>query len=420
MKGGLNERCHLSPLLWPGLDVHKDTIAACVRWTEETGESHKENRVFGTTTQELEKLARWMEQHQVRQVAMESTGVYWRPVWNVLEGRFEIRLANAQHIRNLPGKKTDRKDGEWIAKLLQYDLVPASFVPPTPIRQLRDLTRTRVRLVEERVAVTNRIQRILEDANIKLASVATDILGSSGRRMLEAMIEGQTDVEQLADLAKTTLRRKIPQLRLALDGSLNEHHRFWLRQMMDHLEFLEGKIFVIEQEIDRRSRPYEDAIALWITIPGIRRLLAITLVAEIGVDVDQFPAASHLASWAGLCPGNNESGGKRKSGKTRKGNAWLRRALCEAAWGASHTKNTYLVAQFRRLAARRGVKRATMAVAHTILVIAYHMLKNRCQYQELGGDYFDQLRGDGLKRYYLKRLQQLGLTVTVEPTRASA
>lgn len=403
-----------------GLDVHKDTIAACVRWTEETGESHKENRVFGTTTQELEKLAGWMEQHQVRQVAMESTGVYWRPVWNVLEGRFEIRLANAQHIRNLPGKKTDRKDGEWIAKLLQHDLVPASFVPPTPIRQLRDLTRTRVRLVEERVAVTNRIQRILEDANIKLASVATDILGSSGRRMLEAMIEGQTDVEQLADLAKTTLRRKIPQLRLALDGSLNEHHRFWLRQMMDHLEFLEGKIFVIEQEIDRRSRAYEDAIALWITIPGIRRLLAITLVAEIGVDVDQFPAASHLASWAGLCPGNNESGGKRKSGKTRKGNAWLRRALCEAAWGASHTKNTYLVAQFRRLAARRGVKRATMAVAHTILVIAYHMLKNRCQYQELGGDYFDRLRGDGLKRYYLKRLQQLGLSVTVEPTRASA
>ena len=403
-----------------GLDVHKDTIAACVRWTEETGENHKENRVFGTTTQELEKLARWMEQHQVRQVAMESTGVYWRPVWNVLEGRFEIRLANAQHIRNLPGKKTDRKDGEWIAKLLQYDLVPASFVPPTPIRQLRDLTRTRVRLVEERAAVANRIQRILEDANIKLASVATDVLGYSGRRMLEAMIEGKTNVEQLADLARTTLRRKIPQLRLALDGSLNQHHRFWLRQMMDHLEFLEGKIFVIEQEIDRHSRPFEGAITLWITIPGIGRLLATTLVAEIGVHVEQFPTAAHLASWAGLCPGNNESGGKRKSGKTRKGNAWLRRALCEAAWGASHTKNTYLVAQFRRLAARRGVKRATMAVAHTILVIAYHMLKNGCQYQELGGDYFDRLRGDGLKRYYVKRLQQLGLNVTLEPSSGSA
>jgi len=229
-----------------GLDVHKDTIAACIRWTEGTGESRRENRVFGTTTQELEKLASWIEEHQVRQVAMESTGVYWRPVWNVLESRFDIRLANAQHIRNIPGKKTDRKDGEWIAKLLQYDLVPANFVPPTPIRQLRDLTRTRVRLVEERVAVTNRIQRILEKANIKLASMVTDVLGHSGRRMLEAMIEGETDVDQLADLAKTSLRRKIPQLRLALDGSVNEHHRFWLRKMMDHLEFLEGAIFEIE------------------------------------------------------------------------------------------------------------------------------------------------------------------------------
>jgi transposase len=268
--------------------------------------------------------------------------------------------------------------------------------------------------------VANRIQRILEDANIKLGSVVTDVLGYSGRRMLEAMIEGQTNVEQLADLAKTTLRRKIPQLRLALDGRLNQHHRFWLQQMMDHLRFLEGKIFVLEQEIDGRARLYEDAIALWITIPGIRRLLATTLVAEMGVIVEQFPTAAHLASWAGLCPGNNESGGKRKPGKTRKGSAWLRRALCEAAWGASHTKNTYLAAQFRRLAARRGAKRATIAVAHTILIIAYQMLKNGCPYQELGGDYFDRLRGDGLKRYYVKRLQQLGLTVTVEPAQAPA
>jgi len=379
---------------------------------EDDGESHRENRVFGTTTRELETLAAWMEHHRVRQVAMESTGVYWRPVWNVLEGRFEVKLANAQHIRNLPGKKTDRKDGEWIAKLLQHDLVPASFVPPTELRELRDLSRTRVRLVQERVAVANRIQRILEDANIKLASVVTDVLGYSGRRMLEAIIGGQTDPEQLADLARTTLRRKIPQLRLALDGRLNDHHRFWLRHMMDHLEFLEGKIFVLEQEMERRCRPYQEAIALWITIPGIRRLLATTLVAEIGVNMDQFPDAAHLASWAGLCPGNNESGGKRKSGKTRKGNAWLRRALCEAAWAASHTKKTYLAAQFRRLAARRGVKRATLAVAHSILVIAWQMLKNRRPYQDLGGDYFDRLRSDGLKHYYVKRLQQLGLSVT--------
>jgi transposase len=303
-------------------------------------------------------------------------------------------------------------NGEWIAKLLQHDLVPASFVPTTPIRQLRDLTRTRVRLVQEHAAVANRIQGILEDANIKLASVVTDVLGYSGRRILEALIDGQTNVEQLADLAKTSLRRKIPQLRVALNGRTNEHHRFCLKQMMDHLECLEGKSFVIEEQIERRSRPYEEAIALWITIPGIRRLLATTLVAEMGVNVEQFPSAAHLASWAGLCPGNNESAGKRKPGKTRNGNAWLRRALCEAAWGASHTKNTYLAAQLRRLAARRGVKRANLAVAHTILVIAYEMLKKRCEYHELGGDYFDRLRGDGLKRYYVKRLEQLGVTVT--------
>ena len=340
--------------------------------------------------------------------------MYWRPVWNILEGRFEVRLANAQHIRNLPGKKTDRKDGEWIAKLLQHDLVPASFVPPTPIRQLRDLTRARVRLVQERAAVANRIQAILEDANIKLASVVTDVMGYSGRKMLEALIDGQTNVEQLADLAKTTLRRKIPQLRVALNGHITQHHRFCLQQMMDHLTFLDGNIFVIEEEIQKRSRPYEEAIALWITIPGIRRLLATTLVAEMGVKVEQFPSAAHLASWAGLCPGNNESAGKRKSGKTRNGNVWLRRALCEAAWSASHTKNTYLAAQSRRLAARRGVKRANLAVAHTILVIAYHMLKNHCEYHELGGDYFERLRGDGLKRYYVKRLQQLRVTVTVQ------
>ena len=258
---------------------------------------------------------------------MESTGVYWRPVWNVLEGRFEIRLANAQHIRNLPGKKNDRKDGEWIAKSLQYDLVPASFLPPIPIRQLQDLTRTRVRLVEERAAVANRIQRILKDANIKLASVATGRarifwtpdVGGHNRR--------QTNVEQLVDLARTTLRRKIPQLRLALDGSLSQRHRFWLRQMMDHLEFLEGKIFVLDQEIDRRSRLYEDAIALWITIPGIwvcSPPLWSPRSASMWSSSPQ-PTGRH-----GRTPGNNESGGKRESGKTRRGKAWLRRALCEA------------------------------------------------------------------------------------------
>ena len=394
-----------------GLDVHKDQIAACVRWAEDNGEIEQETRVFGTTTEQLRNLGNWMRGHNVHLVAMESTGVYWRPVWNVLEGDFQLKLANSQHIRNIPGKKTDKKDGAWIAKLLQHDLVPASFVPGTRIQELRELTRARARLVQEKTAVANRIQDVLENANIKLASVASDILGRSGRAMLEQIIAGESDPTRLAELAKAQLRGKIPRLRLALEGRIREHHRFSLRQLMDHLEFLEGKIFVIEEELRRRSQPYQDAIQLWMTIPGVRWLIAVTLAAEIGVDMQQFPSAAQLASWAGVCPGNNESGGKRKSGKTRKGSVWLRRALCEAAWAASRTRNTYLSAQYRRIAAKRGQKRASLAVAHSILVIAYHLLKNKVPYQELGGDYFDRIRTTGLKRYYLKRLEQLGVSV---------
>jgi transposase len=394
-----------------GLDVHKDQIAACVRWAEDNGEIEQETRVFGTTTEQLRNLGNWMRGHNVHLVAMESTGVYWRPVWNVLEGDFQLKLANSQHIRNIPGKKTDKKDGAWIAKLLQHDLVPASFVPGTQIQELRELTRARARLVQEKTAVANRIQDVLENANIKLASVASDILGRSGRAMLEQIIAGESDPTRLAELAKAQLRGKIPRLRLALEGRIREHHRFSLRQLMDHLEFLEGKIFVIEEELRRRSQPYQDAIQLWMTIPGVRWLIAVTLAAEIGVDMQQFPSAAQLASWAGVCPGNNESGGKRKSGKTRKGSVWLRRALCEAAWAASRTRNTYLSAQYRRIAAKRGQKRASLAVAHSILVVAYHLLKNKVPYQELGGDYFDRIRTTGLKRYYLKRLEQLGVSV---------
>jgi transposase len=394
-----------------GLDVHKDQIAACVRWAEDNGEIEQETRVFGTTTEQLRNPGNWMRGHNVHLVAMESTGVYWRPVWNVLEGDFQLKLANSQHIRNIPGKKTDKKDGAWIAKLLQHDLVPASFVPGTQIQELRELTRARARLVQEKTAVANRIQDVLENANIKLASVASDILGRSGRAMLEQIIAGESDPTRLAELAKAQLRGKIPRLRLALEGRIREHHRFSLRQLMDHLEFLEGKIFVIEEELRRRSQPYQDAIQLWMTIPGVRWLIAVTLAAEIGVDMQQFPSAAQLASWAGVCPGNNESGGKRKSGKTRKGSVWLRRALCEAAWAASRTRNTYLSAQYRRIAAKRGQKRASLAVAHSILVIAYHLLKNKVPYQELGGDYFDRIRTTGLKRYYLKRLEQLGVSV---------
>jgi transposase len=399
-----------------GLDVHKDQIAACVRWAEDNGEIEQETRVFGTTTEQLRSMGDWMRGHGVQLVAMESTGVYWRPVWNVLEGDFQLKLANSQHIRNIPGKKTDKKDGAWIAKLLQHDLVPASFVPDTRIQELRELTRARARLVQEKTAVANRIQDVLENANIKLASVASDILGRSGRAMLEAIMGGESDPVRLADLAKAQLRGKMQRLRLALEGRIREHHRFSLRQLMDHLEFLEGKIFIIEEELRRRSQPYEEAIQLWMTIPGVRWLIAVTLAAEIGVDMQQFPSAAQLASWAGVCPGNNESGGKRKSGKTRKGSVWLRRALCEAAWAASRTKNTYLSAQYRRIAAKRGQKRASLAVAHTILVIAYHLLKNKVRYHELGGDYFDRIRTAGLKRYYLRRLEQLGVSVTESPT----
>jgi transposase len=356
-----------------------------------------------------------LNSRNIQLIAMESTGVYWRPVWNLLESHFDIKLANSEHIRNLPGRKTDKKDGEWIAKLLQHDLVPTSFIPPKAIRELRDLTRSRTKLVQGRSAVANRIQKVLEDANIKLASVASDVLGHSGRAMLDAMIKGQTDVEILAEMARGRMREKIPRLQLALAGFLTDHHRFLLRELLDQIDFLDGKISKLEGEIWQQIEPFEEVILLWSTIPGLDRLSAATLLAEIGSDMAQFPTAGHLASWAGLCPGNNESAGKRKSGKLRHGNPWLRSLLCQAAWAVSRTKKTYLSAQFHRLAARRGGKRANIAVAHSILVIAYHILKEKTPYQELGGDYFDRLRAEGLKGYYVRRLQGLGLEVTLKP-----
>jgi transposase len=403
-----------------GVDVHKDSISACTRWIDEKGNVAKESRKFGTTTQEISAFADWLRARDIRLVAMESTGVYWRPIWNLLEGQFEVRLANSEHIRNIPGRKTDKKDGEWIAKLLQHDLVPISFIPPKNIRELRDLTRSRTKLVQGRSAVSNRLQKVLEDANIKLASVATDILGHSGRAMLEAMIKGQSDVAVLANMARGRMREKIPRLQLALAGQLTAHHRMLLRELLDQIDFLDGKIFVLEGEIWQRSKPFEEVIKLWSTIPGVDRLSAATLLAEIGPDMEQFPSAAHLSSWAGLCPSNNESAGKRKSGKLRHGNPWLRSLLCQAAWAASRSKKTYLAAQFHRLAARRGGKRANIAVAHTILVIAYHILKEKRAYQELGGDYFDRIRAAGLARYYVKRLQGLGLEVTLAPAAVRA
>jgi transposase len=346
---------------------------------------------------------------------MESTGVYWKPVWNLLEGQFEVLLVNAQHIKAVPGRKTDQKDSEWIADLLQHGLLRASFVPPTPIRELRDLTRYRASLAQEINRIANRIQKVLEDANIKLASVATDALGASGRAMLEAMIHGEQDSQRLAEMSCGLLRNKIPQLQQALAGRVTAHHRFLLRELLDHLYFVESKMRRIEQEIEERLRPFQSEVARLCTIPGVDRVTAWGLLAEIGLNMKQFPDARHLASWAGLCPGSHESAGKRKSGKIRKGSLWLRRCLCQGAWAVSTKKHNYLSALYRRLAARRGSKRATIAVAHNLLVIAFYILRDGVCYRELGPDYFDRLNPEGMRRRLTKRLEGLGFKVTLEP-----
>jgi transposase len=398
-----------------GLDVHKETVSVCISLCETNGQKRQQVRVYGTFTQDLLALADWLKENGVTHVAMEATGVYWRPVWAVLEGQFQQMLVNPQHIKAVPGRKTDTKDCEWIADLLQHGLLKGSFVPPTPIQDLRDLTRYRIELRQSQNRVANRLQKFLEQANLKLSSVASDVLGVSGRRMLEAIIAGQDNPEQLAQLARGRLRSKVADLAQALAGRVRDHHRFLLAEYLDEWEALEQRIQRMEAEIDQQIRPFESAVALWQTIPGVDWVTACHLVAEIGVDMNHFPTAQHLASWAALCPGHHESAGKRKSGKTRAGNKWLRRTLCQAAWAVTRKKNCYLAAQFKRLAARRGVKRAALAVAHSILLIGYHLLKTGQSYQELGGNYLEQIHKDQLQRYYIKRLQKLGLQVSVEP-----
>jgi transposase len=395
-----------------GLDVHKKSVTACVLWASGR---RKQIREFGTFTRDLLELADWLRACGVTHVAMESTGVYWKPVWNLLEGQFEVLLVNAQHIKAVPGRKTDQKDSEWIADLLQHGLLRASFVPPTPTRELRDLTRYRASLAQECNRIANRVQKVLEDANIKLASVATDTLGASGRRMLEALVSGEEDSGRLAEMAQGKLRNKIPELGQAMQGRVTGHHRFLLRELLDHLYFVESKMRRIEQEIEERLGPFQSEVARLGTIPGVDRVTAWSLLAEIGWNMKQFPDAQHLASWAGLCPGSHESAGKRKSGKTRKGSLWLRRCLSQAAWAVSMTKNNYLSALYRRLAARRGSKRATIAVAHNLLAIAYYILRDGTCYQDLGPNHFDRLDPEGLRRRLTKRLQGLGFKVTLEP-----
>jgi transposase len=399
-----------------GLDVHKADVIACLRTVGPGGKVTKQVRTFATMTRALRAMADWLSAEAVTHVALESTGVYWKPVFHILEDRFTVWLVNAQHIKQVPGRKTDVKDSEWIAQLLQHGLLRPSFIPPRAVRERRDLTRQRARLVGDKTAVANRIAKVLEDANIKLGAVATDILGVSGRLMIGALMGGQDDPSTLADLARGKLRKKTAALEQALDGAVTEHHRDQLCRLWDQLRSLEGLIERLDERIvTQMDAPTLEAIARLITIPGIDRWTAEVLVSELGTDMSVFPTSAHLASWAGVCPGNNRSGGKARSGRTSKGNRWLRRALTQAAWAASHTKVTYLSAQYRRLAARRGKKRALVALGHTILVIAYHILKRGTVYEELGAEYLDRLEPERQTRQLVRRLEKLGHKVTLEP-----
>jgi len=383
-----------------------------------TSQPNKEIRTFGTMTPDLLELGDWLNACGVTHVVMESTGVYWKPVWNLLEGQFELLLVNARHIKQVPGRKTDVKDCEWLADLLRHGLLRASFVPERPQRELRELTRYRTTLVRERASEINRLQKTLEGANIKLGNVATDITGVSGRHIMQALVAGQTDINLLADLARGRLRDKLPQLQRALVGRFGSHQRFLLAQQLAHLESLEELIEQLDREVEQRLRPFAEVISRLDTIPGWGRRTAENVLAEIGLDMTRFPTAPHLASWAGMCPGNNESAGKRKTGKTRKGDPWLRSALIEAAHASSRARNTYLGAQYRRLVARKGRKKAAVAVGHTMLVIAYYLLTRQTDYADLGPTYFDQRDDHHVTQRLVHRLEALGYAVQLQRSAA--
>jgi len=406
-----------------GLDVQKQTVVACLRRVDADGRPRKELRTFGTMTDDLLALADWLRLADCTQVAMESTGVYWKPVYNLLEGQCAVLVVNAQHIKAVPGRKTDLKDAEWIADLLQHGLLRASFIPDRPQRELRDLTRTRTILIDERTAVINRVQKVLEDANIKLAGVASSIMGLSGRAMLAALLAGTTDPATLAELALGKLRKKRDALTRALSGRFSEYHRLLLTTHMAHLDFLEEEIERLSATIAARLHPFEEELARLDTIPGVDRRTAEVLLAEIGADMARFPTAGHLASWAGMCPGNHESGGKRKAGRTRKGSKWLRRALVQAAQGAARIKQegrTRLARRYRQLMVRRGKQRAAVAVGHQILVTAYHMLRRQEDYTEAAPAALDERRRAQTRLRAVNQLRQLGFEVTLTPKEAAA
>jgi transposase len=408
----LVERC-------AGLDVAKREVVACVRTPDPGagGQRRQVIRTFATFSAELEALADWLAAEGVTQVVMEATGQYWKPIWYVLEERgFGLLLVNARHVKLLPGRKTDVADAAWLAELLEHGLLRGSFVPPPAIRQLRDLTRYRKKLIQAHTAECQRVQKTLEDAGIKLDSVAADVLGVSGRAMLAALVAGERDPVVLAALAKGKLRKKLPQLRQALTGRFSDHHGLLVGLSLSHLEHLERAIARLDDRVDEVIAPFAVARDRLDTITGVGKRAAETIIAEIGADMGVFPTAGHLASWAGRCPGNNLTGGKRRSGTPTKGNRWLGEVLIECAWAAAHTRETYLAAQFWRLARRIGKKKAAGAVGHSILVIAWHLLSNDCDYHDLGGDWFARRAdADRRKTHLVKQLQALGYSVTLQP-----
>ena len=403
-----------------GIDVHAKMLVACV-----LKQGRKEVRTFSTMTEDLLHLLDWLNQEGCTHVAIESTGVYWRPVFNILEGAMDVILTNARDAKGYKARKTDVIDAEWLADLLRHGLLKPSFIPPLPIREVRDLTRYRESLVRERTTLANRIQKLIESANIKLGQVASDALGASGKRMLRAVAAGQTDAEQMSHLAQGVLKRKQPQLQQALEGRVTQAQRWILTELLDQYDQVEAALQRvaerIRQEVDKSADPFvPEAIKLLDTLPGVGETVVQIIVAEIGVDMEQFPSAEHLASWAGVCPGNNESAGKRKRGKTTKGSRYLRAALVQAAWAASHQKETYLAAQYKRLVKRMGKKKALIAVGHSILVIAYHVLQTRRPYQELGSDYFVRRTVDKQRKRLVRQLESLGVKVKIEEIKEAA
>ena len=401
-----------------GIDVHKQSVVACVVMPGVDGRPVKETRSFSTLSGELNALAQWLQAQGCTHVAMESTGVYWKPVYNLLEGEFKILVVNAEHIKQIAGRKTDVSDAEWIADLLRHGLLKGSFIPSAQQRTLRDLTRYRTSLTDDRTREVNRLQKVLEDANLKLTSVISDIMGVSGRAILAQLLQGETDPALLAELAKGRLREKRALLEQALAGTLKPHHRLMLILHLSPIDYLDEAITQLDGELEEPMRPFVAQLERWDQLPGINRRIAQVIVAEVGADLQPFADAHHLASWAGMCPGQHESAGKRKSGKTRKGSVWLRRALIEAAHGAAHTKDKYFAALYHRLAGRRGKKRALVAVGHSLLVTGYYLITRHRDYKDLGPHYFDERHKESIRQRAVKRLTQLGYQVELKPALA--